>query len=337
MRAREGAQLARLGRPRRSAAPDAHVPLGTSRWEMGTSRALARQGPVAITRNRTRNPQGRDPATTTFVFVTPRLWPERDAWRDARRNRRPGADVRAYDADDLETWLERAPSVPRLDLRALGREPRDVKTPDSAGGIPGPARPIRSFGARSCWLVETPPALTRLYAGALAQPPQVITVVAGLPRRGSAQLSAPASSMSASEVDELGARSADRLGCRHLGSAARLGHAALVLIPTFEEPDVAIALRKAIASWSPCQRCSRRGVSSVELPPLDRRGGPDALIEATALDRDIADQVRGACPAAISFRSAGRIAVSPAFKRPAVVTGAGGPSTRATDSRLFVE
>jgi hypothetical protein len=43
--------------------------------------------------------------------VTSRIWGGRDRWRNARRADGPWADVRAYDADDLETWLERAPSV----------------------------------------------------------------------------------------------------------------------------------------------------------------------------------------------------------------------------------
>jgi WD40 repeat protein len=36
------------------------------------------------------------------------------------------ADVRAYDADDLETWLERAPSVHHWISEQLSREPRDA-------------------------------------------------------------------------------------------------------------------------------------------------------------------------------------------------------------------
>jgi hypothetical protein len=41
------------------------------------------------------------------------------------------AGVRAYDADDLITWLERAPSVYLWISEQLGREPRDVRTPDA--------------------------------------------------------------------------------------------------------------------------------------------------------------------------------------------------------------
>ena len=63
--------------------------------------------------------------------MTSRTWRERDDWRDARRKDGKWADVRAYDSDDLVTWLERAPSVHHWISEQLGREPRDVRTPDA--------------------------------------------------------------------------------------------------------------------------------------------------------------------------------------------------------------
>ena len=55
------------------------VPAGFSVWELGTS-----QDPRAKANDdygkRTGNPLGIDPRQATFVFVTPRRWPGRDAW-----------------------------------------------------------------------------------------------------------------------------------------------------------------------------------------------------------------------------------------------------------------
>ncbi len=73
---------------------DAHVPLGTSGWELGTSKD-PRDKAQDDFRNRTTNPLGLDRATTTFVAVTSRTWRDRDGWRDARREERKWADVRA--------------------------------------------------------------------------------------------------------------------------------------------------------------------------------------------------------------------------------------------------
>ncbi len=174
MRAGEGTLLDGWDGLVEAAVADAHVPLGTSRWEMGTSRE-PRDKAQSDYRNRTRNPQGADPATTTFVFVTPRLWPERDDWRDARRNDGPWADVRAYDADDLETWLERAPPVHAWISERLGREPRDVKTPDAWWDTW--SRQTDPVLPRSFLLAGREAASSKLAEG-LAQPPLVITVVA---------------------------------------------------------------------------------------------------------------------------------------------------------------
>lgn len=158
----------------RSGVSDPHVPRGLSGWELGTG-APPRDKAQRDYRNRTRNPCGVDPVTTTFVAVTSRIWPEKTSWRDARRKDGKWADVRAYDALDLEIWMERVPSAHVRISEILGREPRDARTPDAWW---------------TTWSRQTDPVLPRtfLLAGrdaaaadliqALLQPPQVITVTA---------------------------------------------------------------------------------------------------------------------------------------------------------------
>ena len=310
MRGREGVQLHGWDGLVECTAPDPHVPLGTSGWEMGTSREPQDKAQSDY-RDRTDNPQGMVPATTTFVFVTPRIWRTRDTWRDARRADGPWADIRAYDADDLETWLERAPSVHVWISELLGREPRDATTPDRWWDT---------------WSSQTHPVLPPafLLAGredasatvmaALAQPPQVITVVG--PSRDEALAVVCARLLGErEEVDDLAARALIVSGA---GAWDRLADsdAALVLIPTFEEPDVATALRNGHRVVVPVPSDVRpRGVAA-QLPPLDRQKATDALIEAARLDRDVAD--RRATHARRNLLSLRRtLAVSPAFKRPA--------------------
>jgi len=82
-------------------------------------------------RTRTKDPLGLAPKTTTFVAVTSRSWRDRDDWLKLRRRQKKWAGVRAIDADDLVTWLERAPSVYLWISEQLGREPRDVRPPDA--------------------------------------------------------------------------------------------------------------------------------------------------------------------------------------------------------------
>ena len=49
-------------------------------------------------------------ADGTFVFVTPRNWPGKSAWEKQKSAAGDWKAVRAFDASDLEQWLEQ--SVP---------------------------------------------------------------------------------------------------------------------------------------------------------------------------------------------------------------------------------
>ena len=87
----------------------AWIPEGASGWEFGTS-ARPRQKAESDYAKRLRLPL-RERAQCTFVFVTPRNWPGKAEWAKEKKASGDGwRDVRAYDASDLEQWLEE--SVP---------------------------------------------------------------------------------------------------------------------------------------------------------------------------------------------------------------------------------
>jgi addiction module HigA family antidote len=85
------------------------VPEGKSYWEFGTDQ---KPGPKAESDYTARltsvEPAGR--ATSTFVFVTPRNWSGKTAWEKRKNKAGDWKAVRAFDASDLEQWLEQ--SVP---------------------------------------------------------------------------------------------------------------------------------------------------------------------------------------------------------------------------------
>ncbi len=234
----------------RSGVSDPHVPRGLSGWELGTG-APARDK----AQRDYRNPCGVDPVTTTFVAVTSRIWPEKTSWRDARRKHGSWADVRAYDALDLEIWMERVPSAHVRISEILGREPRDARTPDAWW---------------TTWSRQTDPALPRtfLLAGrdaaaagltqALLQPPQVITVTAASQTEALAVVCA-------SLVDDSSAVAPFR--ARALVDSV----APLVLIPPSRSPTSPPRWTTGTVSWFPSLATFRPTATSWRFRPWTAR------------------------------------------------------------------
>jgi hypothetical protein len=92
------------------AAGNAWVPDGRSFWEMGTN-ADARDKAQRDYRKRTDETPEAVRKSSTFVFVSSRRWRDRDDWLAERRAEGAWAQVHAWNASDLEAWLETAPHV----------------------------------------------------------------------------------------------------------------------------------------------------------------------------------------------------------------------------------
>jgi addiction module HigA family antidote len=90
-------------------AATAWIPKGRSYWEFGVN-----QDPAAKAEDdykaRTRSVPAPDRAQSAFVFVTPRNWPGKTEWAKKKNAAGAWSTVRAFDASDLEQWLEE--SVP---------------------------------------------------------------------------------------------------------------------------------------------------------------------------------------------------------------------------------
>lgn len=98
------------------------APDGLSVWEMGATSGIKGKADGDYEK-RTADPKDVDPTKATFVFVTPRRWGNKEKWVRERNAEGKWAEVRAYDADDLEHWLELAPAVQAWFARLLGRLP----------------------------------------------------------------------------------------------------------------------------------------------------------------------------------------------------------------------
>ncbi len=105
---------------------NAWAPSGDSGWEFTCEKAVTSKANDDY-KKRTIDPLGLDKATATFVFVTSRRWPRKRQWERERREEGKWGDVRAYDADDLATWLGSSPEVTRWFAGVIGRSAFDYE------------------------------------------------------------------------------------------------------------------------------------------------------------------------------------------------------------------
>jgi hypothetical protein len=86
------------------------VPAGRSVWELGTDADPSRKATDDY-KERTDNPIGEDQPNTTFVFVTPRRWPNKDKWIASRKAQSPWKEIVVFDVYDIEAALDAAPGA----------------------------------------------------------------------------------------------------------------------------------------------------------------------------------------------------------------------------------
>ncbi|AMR29543.1 hypothetical protein A0257_22225 [Hymenobacter psoromatis] len=103
-----------------------YVPASPTGWELGTNKDQKGKADDDYA-TRTANPLELVPADSAFVFCTPRRWGQRKKWTTARLKEGHWRDVRAYDADDLITWLTEAPATHIWLSRLLHKQPDGVQ------------------------------------------------------------------------------------------------------------------------------------------------------------------------------------------------------------------
>ncbi len=150
-----------------AASPTPWIPTGKSGWEFGCNKDPQRKASRDYTA-RTKSVSKEERADTTFVFVTPRNWIGKKDWVEKKKKDGQWKDVRAYDASDLEQWLEvSAPTqiwlserinIPVSGYRSLSHcwdEWISASEPELTAGLFAPA--IRSFkNTFSNWLNSEP-------------------------------------------------------------------------------------------------------------------------------------------------------------------------------------
>lgn len=83
------------------------VPNGRSGWEFGVNSDPKDKADGDFAKS-VKAIDAAERKDVTFIFVTPRAWAGKDAWVKDRKSENLWKDVRAYDASDLEQWLEQS-------------------------------------------------------------------------------------------------------------------------------------------------------------------------------------------------------------------------------------
>ena len=104
------------------------VPQGKSFWELSCEARPTRKANRDYEK-RIRQTPALERSDAAFVFVTAREWTTKNKWLREKRKGGEWKEVRAYDANDLEQWLEQAPAVALRFAETLGLRGTGVESP----------------------------------------------------------------------------------------------------------------------------------------------------------------------------------------------------------------
>ena len=107
------------------------IPEAQSVWEFGVNQDPARKAEGDYSTRLKSTPKS-ERARYTFIFVTPRLWKGKTTWAKTKREQDEWKEVRAYDAGDLEQWLDVSVSARMWLAEKLGMPTTGFETLDES-------------------------------------------------------------------------------------------------------------------------------------------------------------------------------------------------------------
>lgn len=105
------------------------IPSGISGWEFGVTSGIKGKADSDFAKS-VKATKKANRANITFVFVTPRRWPSKAAWVAEMKAKKLWKDVRAYDASDLEQWMEQSLAAQTWFANQTNRPSSGVRTLD---------------------------------------------------------------------------------------------------------------------------------------------------------------------------------------------------------------
>lgn len=288
---------------------NAFVPRGLSAWELGTNRDVKRKADEDYEK-RTEDPLGLDPSETIFVFVTPRRWSKKTEWVASRQAEGIWSEVRVYDADDLETWLEFAPGVHIWLSTIAGKHPEGTSD-------------LRTYWEGWAGVTDPPMSAELVISGRREGTERILTWLRGQPsslglraeskEEALAFFAATLYQMDPTEREMYFARSLvvdDVTAWRQLSGFGE----GLVLVPTFDvrDADVAPAGHHTLIPLGKSE--GYRSRTTEELPRPRREDVKEALQEMKLSTERLEDLATLARRSLMALRR--KLAVKPPIKRP---------------------
>jgi hypothetical protein len=253
---------------------NAHVPTGSSAWELGVGKAPGTKANEDYAK-RSAEPGPADPSRTTFVFATPRRWNGKEAWAAEKRSDAVWSDVRVLDADDFEAWLQSAPAVHVWLSILLGKHPQGVLD-------------LATFW--DDWVAATQPPLSPglMLAGRDEVAERVVAFAAGQTGAQAVRcdsreevvafFAAAVAKLPEEDQGPVMSRSVivreDRAWQQLLDSPSPL-----LLVPLFDTPNVAGAVRRGHSVLVPLGAGDPEGTGEILVPRLPRQAARDALVQ----------------------------------------------------------
>lgn len=289
---------------------NAFVPDGVSAWEMGVTAGVKGKADGDYVK-RCEEPLGVDPAQSTFVFVTPRRWGGKDEWVRGKQAEGIWREVRAYDADDIEQWLELAPAVHVWLSILLGKHPEDAMDLGSFWADWSEAtRPATSPG----FLLSGRGEVVESIHAWLRQPLEPLALQAESRDEALAVFAAALQQLPPEECISYLSRTV----IVHTPSAwyrITASDEPLILVPVFDSREaVTRAIRTRHHVVVPLGRADSASTRTIEVPRLSREDAVKALTAAHIPEEHARELATLARRSLMSFRR--RLALSPEVQQP---------------------
>lgn len=101
------------------------VPAGYSLWELSTQTSGIKDKAERDYQKRVANPLGFNPKESVFIFVTPACWEKKNEWINEKNNENIWKEIRVYDSLILEQWFDISLTTSRWFSSIIGKYPTD--------------------------------------------------------------------------------------------------------------------------------------------------------------------------------------------------------------------